>query len=140
MSNCRDCRNWRDCVHDGLWFHYGEIKFCSKQIFWVLQHGEDLEKGIWPQPVSVETVRFGKFGHEGYFVKATIIIGEVRHRLKFTGWRGRLLAEQCINREKMLYLDDDAKAALYYISGSKAKARSFSSWLKDRKHYERAKV
>jgi len=71
---------------------------------------------------------------EAKFVKPETVIAEIETRLERTGWRGKLLQEECINREKMMYLSDEAKAALYYVSGWKRKQMDFRSWRKQRRH------
>jgi hypothetical protein len=74
---------------------------------------------------------------EALFAKAILIIAELDQRLARTGLRGELLAEQCVNREKMDYLGDNARDALYYVAGWRRKPRSFSQWLSDRKYQRR---
>lgn len=128
-QDCRHCKGWAGCPGND-WYSFGQIRWCPQQVFWILKHAYILEAGNWPdQP------REGKsqvVPHEGYFVKAALVLAQVKYRLKWTGWRGRLLAEEAINREKMLYLSGDAKSALYYISGGKPRKRKFGAWLADR--------
>ena len=132
--DCRHCKSWRGCPGKA-WYSYGEIRWCAQQTFWILKHAYELESGEYPQPNPDEAeMKFHTFKSEAYFVKATLLIAQIRARLKFTGWRGRLLAEESINREKMLYLSDDAKQALYYVAGSRPKDRTFSQWVADRRY------
>ena len=77
---------------------------------------------------------------EAAYVKVAIAIGEVDDRLKKTGWRGRLLAEECKNREKMEYLSDDAKDALYYVAGWYRRRMEFDDWRKKRRYRVHQKV
>jgi hypothetical protein len=65
---------------------------------------------------------------EAAFCRPKLIIGEVRARLASCGDKGRILVEQTINREKLMYLDDDIKAVLYYVSGGGRKDTSFRIW------------
>lgn len=135
IGDCRDCKGWRKCPGKE-WYSFGEMRWCPQQIFWVLKHVDTLDAGQWPQATSTETAetKAQRVKSEAYFVKAVIILGQVRYRLKWTGWRGKLLAEESINRDKMLYLSGDAKDALYYVAGSKPKGRRFSLWLADRRY------
>jgi hypothetical protein len=97
-------------------------------VFWLLKFAEMLRVGIWPSPeITVAGVR-GQMNTEASFTKAVRAISEVDIRLSSTGWRGRLLCEECINREKMMYLSDDAKEALYYVSGWRRKDTPFRTW------------
>ena len=80
----------------------------------------------------------GKVLTEAAFAKGARLIAELDYRLAKTGWRGRLLAEECVNRKKMRYLDDDAKDALYYISGRRRKDRDFWKWRKDRRYHKKS--
>jgi len=74
---------------------------------------------------------------EARFARAVLVIAELDKRLVRTGLRGELLAEQCINRERMDYLSDNAKDALYYVSGWSRNPRSFAQWLADRKYWRK---
>ena len=78
-----------------------------------------------------EELRDDKMPHEAYFVKSTLLIGEVRVRLKRVGLRGRILELEARLYDKMEYLSDDARAALFYIAG-KPKTRKFTLWYADR--------
>lgn len=138
IGDCYQCKGWRNCPGKS-WYSFGEIRWCPQQNFWILKHAYELESGIYPDRSGSDQreARSGNITHEPEFVKSTLLIAQVRIRLKVTGWRGRLLAEECINREKLLYLSDDAKAALYYVAGSKPNPRKFSDWMKDRDYYRR---
>jgi hypothetical protein len=72
---------------------------------------------------------------EARFARAVLVIAELDKRLVRTGLRGELLAEQCINRERMEYLSDDAREALYYVSGWQRKPSPFRVWRNNRKQY-----
>ena len=139
MTDCRKCRDWRGCLGKA-WYSYADIAWCREQVFWLLKHAEELSAGQWPTPDATADppVRGKAMSTEAPFTKAIRIIAEVQYRLARTGWRGRLLVEQCINREKMLYLDDDAKDALYYVSGWSRKDRDFNAWLRDRKYHRKS--
>jgi len=136
--DCRKCRSWKGCPGKE-WYHYGEIRWCAQQSFWLLKYADILHGGQWPVPDA--TAPGGMRGRTvtgAAFTKVALIIAEVDRRLKKTEWRGRLLAEECKNREKMHYLSDDAKDALYYVAGWSLKERDFSDWLKDRKYHRKA--
>lgn len=135
-EDCRHCRVWRGC--DGkAWYSYPDIQWCAQQNFWLLKYAGILEGGDWPTPeiVADPTIRGKNAKTDARFVRASLAIGEVNKRLTQTGLRGRLLVEQCINRETVLDLDYDVRQVLYYISGWDRRNRNLSDWLKDRKYY-----
>ena len=137
-GDCRHCKTWGDCP--GLsWYSYADVCWCVQQVFWLLKYAETLREGRWPAPDATcdPRIRGKMMSTEATFTKAIRIMAEVDSRLQRTGWRGRLLAEQCINREKMMYLDDDAKDALYYVSGWSRKALPFEAWRKQRKYRQK---
>lgn len=140
IDDCYGCRGWRNCPGKA-WYSFGEIRWCPQQDFWILKHAYELESGIYPDKSGLDQneARSGNITHEPEFVKSTLLIAQVRLSLKPTGWRGRLLAAECLDprKEKLRYLSDDAKAALYYIAGSKPNPRKFSDWMKDRDYYRK---
>jgi len=139
MTECRNCRDWRGCIHDGQWFSYSDVRFCALQCFWILKHAEELREGRWPLPDErAETTNRGhKVIPEAPFAKVIAIMAEVDMRVgRLPQDKGRLLEAQCILKESIYYLDHDVREALYYISGWKRK-RSFSHWLKDRRYRQK---
>jgi len=138
--DCRKCKSWKGCpgqwYSDGEgnqqeWYSYGDICWCPHHVFWILKHSEDFDAGRWPKPpklLECDSKAKTKLVTEAAFCKPKRIIGEVRARLKTCKDKGRILAEQTINREKMDYLDDDIKAVLYYISGWERRDMPFSKW------------
>lgn len=136
---CRDCKRWQDCPDpDSDWYSYGQIRWCIYQVFWMLKYSEYLRIGIWPTPESTCETPKRTLSKDAQYVNACVIIAELDYRLEKTGLKGRLLEEECQNREKMLYLSDSAKDALYYVSGWRRKARNFSQWLKDRRYHQKS--
>ena len=139
IDNCRDCKGWKGCSgqlysdsegNQEEYYSYREIRWCPYQVFWILKHSEDFDAGYWPKPPRVLECdsRTSKIKTEATFCKPKEIIAEVRARLTSCQDKGRILAEQAINREKVMYLDDDIKAVLYYVSGWRRKATSFRVW------------
>ena len=131
--DCRRCTNWRGCPGKE-WYSFGEIRWCAQQVFFLLKFAEILRQGIWPTPETTIAGIKAQMTREATFTKAATIIAELDVRLQTTNWRGRLLCEECINREKLDYLSHDAKQALYYVSGWRRKAMPFLAWRKQRQH------
>lgn len=151
-QDCRDCRDWTGCpgkwYPDGQggeqeWYSYAEIQWCARQVFWILKNSGDFDGGDWPKPPrDLECdAKKGTVSTEATYCRPKRIIGEVRARLRHCRDKGRILAEQAINREKMEYLDDDIKEILYYASGWPRKDTPFSVWqaVKRYKKYNREK-
>jgi len=126
---CHNCTDWKGCPGKD-WYPYGDIIPCAQQVFWLLKWEYTLSDGVWPLPD--ERADVGVRGRhqitEGPFVKAVVMVAEMRERLASTGWRGRLLAEQCKNRPKMDYIDSDLKPVLYYVSGPDRRDTPFRVW------------
>ena len=135
---CLVCTDYKSCPlneNEKESFEYWQIRWCPQQVFWLLKYADIIHEGRWP--VADTTALGGMSGKvltEAAFTKAALLIAELDYRLAKTGWRGQLLIEQCINREKMLYLSDDVKDALYYVAGWNRKDRDFTAWLKDRRY------
>lgn len=137
LGVCPKCRSWRDCPlteKEKEWFDDGDIKWCPHHIFWILKWAEILHTGEWPVKDDSPDGAISTTPTEASFAKVSRIIAEVDDRLKGTGWRGRLLAEQCINRDRLGYLDYDAKDALYYVAGWNRRTMKFPDWMKKRKY------
>ena len=137
-GDCRDCRDWKGCPGKE-WYNYSDIQWCAQQDFWLLKYASILEGGDWPTPeiVADPSIRGKRAKTDAQFVSAVLAIAEVNKRLTQTGWRGRLLTEQCVNRETILDLDYDIRETLYYVSGWNRKDRSFGEWRKDRRYYRK---
>lgn len=128
-GDCRHCKDWRGCLGKD-WYSFAEVRWCAQQVFWLLKYAYILRQGLWPIPDERAEVglKSGGMSTEARFTKAILVIAELDKRLIRTGWRGQLLAEQAVNREKMMYLNDDAKDALYYVSGWRRKETPFRTW------------
>jgi hypothetical protein len=132
--DCQRCRSWKDCPGKE-WYSYGEVKWCPQQVFWLLKYADYLQVGwLAPDAVSCPGIRGKVMNTEAAFVNARIVMGELNCRLSKTGWKGRLLSEEARNREKMMYLSDEANDALYYVAGWRRKGMNFMAWLKQRKY------
>ena len=69
-------------------------------------------------------------------------MAEIEQRLERTHLKGEILRAQCkewdpkendFRIKRMEYLSDNAKDALYYVSGDKRRATSFTVWLAKRR-------
>ena len=135
---CRDCKDWNNCLltsSEKEWFGYNDIRFCNVQIFWLLRYEDIIRGRNWPMPDdSAPGGVTTKALPEAGFVKVSTILAEINYRLDKTGWKGKLLREEVKNREKIMYLSDDARDALYYVSGFKRKGTPFRVWRAKKKY------
>ena len=140
MSECRECKEWKGCPGKE-WYHYGEICWCPQQVFWLLKFEEIIHQGEWPAPdATAPGGMSGKTLTEAAFVKVILIIAELDCRIEQAGWRGKVLVGECYKLEKMMYLSDDAKDALYYVAGWKRKDTNFSQWRRQKRYRKRVRA
>jgi hypothetical protein len=153
IGDCRHCKDWRGCRgqwyrddegKEAEWYSYGDIRWCSYQVFWILKHSEHFDSGRWPKPprsLECDAKKHARIIREAAFCKPKRIIGEVRARLTIANCREerRVLTEQVINREKLMYLDDDIKQLVRYLSGRGRKITNFREWNKAMIFYRNGK-
>ena len=129
-GDCRHCKDYRECVQDCTWFHYGEIRWCPYQVVWILQFKETLLAGRWPPNTSDDNIGTRTFKTEASFVKPELIIGEVEARLERTGKQGELLVTQIEDGRTLSNLSDGAREVLMYVKGFRRKNMGFKKWLR----------
>jgi hypothetical protein len=135
-GDCRHCKDFRECLGDIEWFHYGQIRFCPHQILWILRHSETLRDGDWPQdPINPgdDNPNSKIIKTEASFVKPILILAEVESRLKRTGIHGKLLVAQIEAGRELNTLDREAMDALFYVQGWQQKRDSFTNWKRIRR-------
>ena len=116
------------------YFGYHDIRFCPVQIFFLLKYDEILRGHGWPvpddnAPGGMSTKVLG----EADFVKVSLILAELHERLDKTRLKGEVLEAQCKVVDKVEYLSDNAKDALYYVAGDSRKDTPFTVWLAKRR-------
>jgi len=146
-GDCRDCKGWEGCIgqwysdsegSEQEWYSYGDIRWCPYQVFWILKHSEDFDAGRWPKPPRIlecDTKSHTRIVREATFCRPKRIIGEVRARLAtfadkspWSADKARILKRDAITVEKIMYLEDDIKSVLYYVSGRDRRDTSFRIW------------
>ncbi len=137
---CQVCRDYRKCVYGGRkdWYHYGEIKYCSYQVLWIIEIAGTIGFDTWPpNPGSSGYMDPGiKAGYasEAYFVKPGVVLADVEARLKECGTDGKLLRAEVVAR---MDLSDESKSALAYCSGKRIKRMSYQRWCRHRRYQGR---
>lgn len=131
-QDCRKCRQWKGCPGKD-WYHWGEIRWCVRQIIWILRHADTFRAGEWVARHE-ESGESRQLHPEAYFVKAVLIIAEVEKRLETTGVAGKLLVAQSKVVDNLDMIDDEAWEALMYVSGWNPKAMPFKDWRKQRRY------
>ena len=139
---CRECRRWRDCLlteTEKEWFSPIDCwRLCPLHVFFLLRYESVLRGHQWPMPDQNTGGTTNRAVSDAVFTKASLLLAEVYQRIERTGLKGELLAEQCKSREKVEYLSDHAKDALFYVAGDRRKGSSFTLWLA-RRRYRRDK-
>lgn len=144
IVDCNECKGkYQDCKGKP-WFTVGEIRWCDKQVLWMLDWFFKLTRdGIvrldldWPSnpdgsQVDLPSVQRPK-ASSAYFTKPAEVIGELAVRIKRLGRSGELLlAELQAGMEGNL--TDEAKVAFYYITGFRRKRQGYPLWKKQRKY------
>lgn len=142
--DCRSCKMWKGCLGkwysytengekvEEEWYHYGEIRWCPRQILWILSHKDIFKVGKWV-PKHEESGESRHFSSEAYFVKVGIAISELEARLDKTPNRGELLITQVEDERNLETLSDGAREVLMYVKGWRRKAENFNTWRRKRK-------
>ena len=137
---CRECKDWKGCLltlSEREWFGYNHIRFCPVQVFWVLRYEDILRGRRWPTPQDIALGGdSSKVATAGEFTPTSEVLAELEQRLERTRLKGEVLKAQCKVVEKVEYLSESAKDALYYVSGDKRKKSPFTTWLAKKRKRE----
>jgi len=137
MDNCLTCKDYRECMQDCTWFHYGQIRFCPYQIIWIISHKQELEAGRWPQDPhgsADDNPRSGNTATEASFVKPDIVIAELEERLRAAGSQAELLICQVEDGRSFSNLSSGAREVLMYAKGFRRKRQNFNAWKRQRRY------
>lgn len=139
MKDCFDCslekkRNkWDDCNgHD--WYSYREIiSYCPFQVIWLIENTPHLLCGKWPPRVrTIEpNVLQRPQSSEASFVKPRTVLADIYSRLARTKKDGLKLIKY-INNGGLI--DYDAREALHFITGKRAKSSKYTLWKAKRQY------
>jgi len=136
---CRECKDWNTCLlteSEKHWFGYEHITFCPQHIFFLLRYEYDIRGRAWPVDDEVGSGGSRRIG-EASWVKVSLILAELDDRLSkiYPSLKGELLRSECKdpNKDKIEYLSDGAKDALYYVAG-KRKDTPFTVWLAKKRY------
>ena len=128
--DCLKCKMWKACPGKE-WYDYGEIRWCPHQVIWILQNAGELEAGIYPEQFKGQSRQLRA---EAYFIKAKLIIGEVKYRLNLTDNQGELLVTQVEDGRTLNSLSDGAYAILIYVKGWRRKSMDFNALQRQKKY------
>ena len=128
--DCRSCKMWKGCPGKD-WYDYRDIRWCPEQDIWILQNAGSLDAGIYPEQYRGHSKQLQA---EGYFVKAKIVIGELRQRLDRTPNQGELLITQVEDGRTLGNLSPGAYEILMYVKGRDPKLQGFYAWQRKRKY------
>lgn len=134
-TDCKKCKDYRNCGKFAEFYNYAEIRFCPYQILWVIAHKETFATE-WPK--DEENPADNNSGQrrvksEASYVKATLILAEIKKRLQKTDTKGELLISQVEDGRTFNTLSPRAMEELMYVKGVKRKGKSmgFKRWLRD---------
>ena len=136
---CRECRDWNGCLlteSERHWFGYQHIRFCKHHVFFLLKYEEIIRGRAWPTDEEALGGRGCQALSDATWVSASVVLAELDARLDRIrpSLKGELLRNECKTRDRIEYLSDDAKDALYYVSGIKRKGTPFTAWLAKRRY------
>ena len=133
--DCIKCKMWKGCPGKH-WYDYLDIRWCPQQCIWILQNKDALDAGIYPEQYRGHSKQLRA---EGYFVKAKIIIGELKGRLDRTPDKGEILITQIedgrtLDKSTGKPLSPGAYEILMYVKGRDPKIQKFSDWQRQRRY------
>jgi hypothetical protein len=142
VSICRSCRDWSTCPEDQTWFALPEIRYCRRQIIWIVAEfirveGRQIvmERYTWPSEkqetgyTQAPETQHAINSHAPY-ERVCQVVGEVGKRLERTGKDGRILVFETKSGN---VLSQDARNALNYSCGNKRKNMRYGDWLRSRR-------
>lgn len=128
-----------------LWYPPKKIVFTRDQMLFLIEHIEMLSDGKYPADpnshyTDVEIQH--QFNQSCPFQTPVELAAEVKVRLAKTGTDGKLLVWEVWGNTDFVYLQQESRDALNYISGWKRKAQDYRTWLSSRKYeqHNRKKV
>lgn len=128
--DCLRCKRWAGCLGKD-WYDYGDVRWCPQQNIWILQNAASLDAGIYPEQYRGHSKQLRA---EGYFVKAKIVIGELRRRLDRTPNQGEMLITQVEDGRTLGNLSPGAYEIMMYVKGRDAKLQTFYDWQRQRRY------
>ena len=136
---CRECRDWNRCLlteSERHWFGYQHIRFCQHHIFFLLKYEDIIRGKAWPSSDEALGGSSNQQLSDAAWVSVSLLLAELGVRLEKIrpSLKGERLSDQCKLRDRIEYLTDDAKDALYYIRGGKRKETPFNVWVATRRY------
>ena len=117
---CRNnnCPGYNKC--NGFpWYDWGDIRWCSHQVWWIIEFNDVFADGIWPYPpehLEIDNAQ-KSLSTEAHFVKASMTLAEVEARLLRTGKDGEWLVSMIKLGCRAEELPELPKLAFHYITG-----------------------
>lgn len=141
-SECDYCK--KPCsTPNADYYEMNQIKYCSPQILFLIEHLELLRDGIYPcNPINTgytdsidPSIRVQPSGIAG-FVTPALIYSDVSSRLKACRKDGETLEHEVryLHADYYGLLSPSARNALLYISGWRRKRMKYYKWLKQREY------
>jgi len=101
-------------------------------VFFLLKYEDDIRGRAWPTSDEALGGSSTRVVSDAVWVSVSLMLAELDTRLSkiYPSLKGNLLRSECKDpkKDKLQYLSDDAKDALYYVAG-KRKDTPFTVWL-----------
>lgn len=136
MIDCLGCYDWHGCKGKD-YFEPGEIQYCFNFILWFLKNLPDFNDGSYPRDIrDTGYIDFGKGtpNQTDKGLTCKIILADIMPRIERCGTDGKLLIAEGLLGVSLEGLNQEARDALYYSSGKRAKEMGYRRWLSSR-HY-----
>jgi len=146
---CLKCEDWKRCLlteSERHWFGYQHIRFCKHHVFFLLKYEDVLRGRAWPTSDEALGGSSNQTLSEAAWAKVSLLLAEIDERLDKIrpSLKGELLRNECKlpEKDRIEYLSDDAKDALYYVAGANRKETPFTMWLAVNRYrkYNKVKV
>ena len=136
---CRECKDWNNCLlteGEKDWFGYHHIRFCKHHVFFLLKYEDVIRGKAWPTDDEALGGSGTQALNDAAWASVSILLAELEVRLEKIkpSLKGELLRDQCKLRDRIEYLSNDAKDALYYVIGAKRKNIPFTVWLAKKRY------
>ena len=127
--NCLKCRDYRGCEGKIDGYTYSDIRWCPRQVYWIIEHTEALRGADWGN--RDDSPGSSNIPKEATFAKPVSVVAEVKVRLEKTGIYGELLVAQIEAGRSFEALSPNARKALMYCTGWRRKRISFARWVRE---------
>jgi hypothetical protein len=131
---CYRCKTWNKCPTYS-YYEPGDIRFCPRQVIFLISIQEYLDEGLWPYEAKQEILPTKPvYRPNARFVTAADFNAELDVRMRNGGRDAQTLKhEVAVLHAVFETLSYAAKNALFYVSGNNRKKIKYGVWLSQKK-------